>query len=154
MSVLLTEGARSAQPLDEILSAALNEEDAELVPAGPPGPTRTPVNPANDRRRSQFRAEANKARLKRVKARYFPPAAAIILHHRRRECSLEETMLEIYFAGISFSRAEAIAGALWGPTLTPSAISALSQKIIRRITAWLNRPISGHYAYVFLHPIH
>ena len=39
---------------------------------------------------------------------------AIIEHYRRRECSIEEALIEMYLAGVSVRRVEDITEALWG----------------------------------------
>lgn len=40
---------------------------------------------------------------------------AIIERYRRRECSIEEALIEMYLAGVSVRRVEDITEALWGP---------------------------------------
>src|ERR1700733_7248632 len=68
----------------------------------------------------------------------------------RRESSVEEALIEMYLAGISVRRVEDITEALWGTRVSPSTVSNLNQKIYAKIEAWRNKPLEGHYPYVFL----
>ena len=48
---------------------------------------------------------------------------AIIERYRRRESSVEETLIEMYLAGVSVRRVEDITEALWGSKVSPATIS-------------------------------
>jgi transposase-like protein len=87
------------------------------------------------------------------KLRSLPFETQIIERYRRRESSVEEALLEMYYAGVSMRRVEDITDALWGTKVSPSTISALNQKVGVRIDAWRSRPLSGGYAYVWLDAI-
>ena|SRR5699024_4576989 len=84
------------------------------------------------------------------KLRKQPFETAIIERYRRRECSVEEAMIEMYLAGVSVRRVEDITEALWGTKVSPATVSNLNAKIYKHIEAWRNRPIEGHHAYVYL----
>lgn len=88
--------------------------------------------------------------LKVPKLRTLPLETAIIERYRRRECSVEEALIEMYLAGVSVRRVEDITEALWGEKVSPSTISELNKKIYGKIEEWRNRPIEGEYPYVFL----
>lgn len=75
---------------------------------------------------------------------------AIIERYRRRESSVEEAMIEMYLAGVSVRRVEDITQALWGTRVSPGTVSNLNKKIYERIEKWCNRPIEGHFPYVYL----
>tara|TARA_R110002096_G_C14513465_1_gene716362 strand:- start:432 stop:1097 length:666 start_codon:yes stop_codon:yes gene_type:complete len=75
---------------------------------------------------------------------------AIIERYRRREASVEESMIEVYLAGVSVRRVEDITEALWGAKVSPSTISNLNKKIYKQIAVWRNRPIEGTHPYVYL----
>ena len=64
--------------------------------------------------------------------------------------SVEESLVEMYLAGISVRRVESITEALWGERVGPGTISNLNKKIYGRIEEWRNRPIEGEHPYVFL----
>ena len=103
----------------------------------------------SDRNARTGRAQAASGR-PGSKARNLPIGTVIIERHRRGESSTEETLLEIYHAGLSVHQAEEIAATLWGPRVGLAAISDFNRKIARRIDAWRNRAIRGRHLYVFL----
>jgi transposase-like protein len=74
----------------------------------------------------------------------------IIERYRRRESSVEESLMEMYLAGVSVRRVEDIAEALWGTRVSPSTVSDLNKKIYDRIDQWRNRKIEGEHPYVYL----
>jgi transposase-like protein len=82
--------------------------------------------------------------------RKLPLETEIIERYRRKESSVEESLIQMYLAGVSVRRVEDITEALWGQRVSPSTVSELNQKIYATIEAWRNRPIEGQYAYVYL----
>ena len=84
------------------------------------------------------------------KLRRQPFETAIIERYRRRESSIEESLIEMYLAGVSVRRVEDITEALWGTRVSPGTVSKLNQKVYKHIEAWRNRPIEGDYPYVYL----
>lgn len=93
---------------------------------------------------------AGMVELKVPKLRTLPLDTAIIERYRRRECSVEEALIEMYLAGVSVRRVEDITEVLWGEKVSPSTMSELNKKIYGKIEEWRNRPIEGEYPYVFL----
>ena len=65
---------------------------------------------------------------------------AIIERYRRRECSVEEALVEMYLAGVSVRRVEDITEALWGTKVSSGTISNLNQKAYGNIEKWRTRP--------------
>ncbi len=98
----------------------------------------------------QLHTKAGEVTLKMPKPRKLPFDTAILERYRRRESSVEEAMLEIYYAGVSMRRVEDITEALWGTCGSASTVSELNQKIAGQIEQWRNAPIEGEHAYVFL----
>jgi putative transposase len=84
------------------------------------------------------------------KLRSVPFETAIIERYRRREASVEESLVEMYLAGVSVRRVEDITEALWGTRVSSSTVSRLNQRIYRHIEAWRNRAIEGDFPYVYL----
>jgi len=82
--------------------------------------------------------------------RRLPLETEIIERYRRKESSVEESLIQMYLAGVSVRRVEDITEALWGQRVSPSTVSELNQKIYGTIEAWRQRPIEGEYAYVYL----
>ena len=75
---------------------------------------------------------------------------AIIERYRRRECSVEEALLEMYLAGVSVRRVEDITEALWGTKVSPGTISNLNKKAYENIEAWRTRSLNEEYPYIFV----
>ena len=98
----------------------------------------------------KLQTKAGEVNLKVPKLRQQTFETAIIERYRRREASVEEALIEMYFAGVSVRRVEDITEALWGTKVSPSTLSDLNKKVYRHIEAWRNRPIEGDYPYVYL----
>ena len=64
---------------------------------------------------------------------------------------VEETLIEMYLAGVSVRRVEDITEALWGSKVSPATISELNKKASVHIEDWRNRPLQGgRYPYVYV----
>ena len=64
---------------------------------------------------------------------------AIIERYRGREASVEEALIEMYLAGVSVRRVEA----LWGTRVSPSTVSDLNKKIDETIETWRKHSWAG-----------
>jgi transposase-like protein len=98
----------------------------------------------------KLETKAGSVRLKVPKLRRLTFESSIIERYRRRECSVEEALVEMYIAGVSVRRVEDITNALWGTRVSAGTVSRLNQKIYKKIEEWRNRKIEGEYAYVYL----
>jgi transposase-like protein len=98
----------------------------------------------------KLHTKAGEVTLKMPKLRRQPFETAIIERYRRRESSIEESLIEMYLAGVSVRRVEDITEALWGTRVSSGTVSRLNQKVYKHIEAWRNRPIEGEYPYVYL----
>lgn len=76
--------------------------------------------------------------------------SAIIERYKRRECSVEEALIEMYLAGVSVRRVEDITEHLWGTKVSPGTISNMNKQIYDKIDQWRSRPLNDSYAYVYL----
>jgi transposase-like protein len=94
--------------------------------------------------------KAGKVKLQVPKLRTIPFESAIIDRYRRRECSVEEALMEMYLAGVSVRRVEDITEALWGTRVSAGVVSKLNQELYDKIDMWRTRPLQGTYPYVFL----
>lgn len=74
----------------------------------------------------------------------------IIERYRRREASVEESLVAMYVTGVSVRRVEDITEALWGTRVSPSAVSRLNTQIYERINEWRDRPLKKNYPYVYI----
>lgn len=82
--------------------------------------------------------------------RGIPFETVIIERYKRREASVEESLIEMYIAGVSVRRVEYITQALWGTRVSPQAVSNLNKNIYGRIDEWRTRKLDGEYPYVYL----
>jgi transposase-like protein len=98
----------------------------------------------------KLHTRAGEVKLKMPKLRRQPFETAIIERYRRRESSIEESLIEMYLAGVSVRRVEDITEALWGTRVSSGTVSKLNQKVYKHIEAWRNRPIEGEHPYVYL----
>jgi len=94
--------------------------------------------------------KAGEVSLKMPKLRTLPFDTAIIERYKRREISVEESLVEMYLAGVSVRRVEDITEALWGTKVSPGTISNLNKKVYKHIESWRNREITESYSYVYL----
>lgn len=78
---------------------------------------------------------------------------AIIERYKRREASIEESLIEMCLAGVSVGRVEDITEALWGARVSSGTVSKLNLKLYREPEAWRNPPIEGACPYVYLDDI-
>ena len=79
----------------------------------------------------------------------------IIERYRRRESSVEESLIAMYLAYVSVRRVEDITEALWGGKVSPATISELNKKAYVHIKDWRNRPLqSRRYPYVYVDGIY
>ena len=79
---------------------------------------------------------------------------AIIERYKRRECSVEEALIEMYLAGVSVRRVEDITETLWGTKVSSGTIRNLNQKAYKHIEEWRQRPLTGEYPYVYVDGIY
>lgn len=138
------------QTMEETLNGQLETEADRLCKA-----TRYERNPKRKDTRAghysrKLHTKAGEVDLKVPKLRTLPFETAIIERYKRWESSVEESLIEMYLAGVSVRRIEDITQALWGSRVSPSTVSGLNQKIYTKIDTWRNRPLEGVYLYVFL----
>lgn len=98
----------------------------------------------------KLQTKAGEVTLKVPKLRSLPFETQIIERYRRKEASVEESLVEMYLAGVSVRRVEDITEALWGTRVSPSTVSELNQKVYETIESWRSAPIVGGFAYVYL----
>ena len=88
---------------------------------------------------------AGRVELKVPKLRKLPFETAIIERYKRREASVEESLIEMYLAGVSVRRVEDITEALWGTKVSSGTVSNLNKQIYDKIDNWRNRPLREYY---------
>jgi putative transposase len=98
----------------------------------------------------KLHTKAGEVTLKVPKLRKMTFETAIIERYKRREASIEESLIEMYLAGVSVRRVEDITEALWGTRVSSGTVSNLNKKAYENIESWRNKPIEGEYPYVYL----
>lgn len=97
---------------------------------------------------------AGKVELTVPRLRSLPFETEIIRRYQTRQSSVEESLIEMYLAGVSVRRVEDITEALWKTRVSPSTVSDLNQKIYGKIEQWRKQPIEGQYPYIFMDGIY
>jgi transposase-like protein len=137
--------------VEETLNALLDKEADELVNAAKYERSANRQGYRSGHYQRKLITTSGEVKLNVPKLKGIPFETAIIERYRRRECSVEEALIEMYLAGVSVRRVEDITEALWGTKVSPGTISNLNKKAYEHIEAWRNRPLDGgNYPYVFV----
>ena len=140
--------------VEETLNALLDHEADELVNASKYERTENRNGYRSGHYERNFTTTAGDVKLKVPKLKGIQFETAIIERYKRRECSVEEALIEMYLAGVSVRRVEDITEALWGTKVSPGTISNLNQKAYEHIETWCSRKLTGEYAYVYVDGIY
>ena len=140
--------------IEETLNTMLDEEAAELCNAERHERTDERRNYRSGHYHRKLLTSAGEVDLSVPKLRLAPFETAIIERYRRRESSVEESLIEMYLAGVSVRRVEDVTELLWGSRVSASTVSNLNQKVYGKIEEWRNRAIGGEYPYVFVDGIY
>ena len=136
--------------VEETLNAMLDAEADELCGAGRYQRSADRVDTRAGSYGRTLHTSAGDVKLKVPKLRQQVFETAIIERYRRREASVEETLIEMYLAGVSVRRVEDITEALWGTRVSPATVSNLNKKIYAKIDVWRNRAITGEHPRLYL----
>ena len=133
--------------VEETLNALLDHEADELVRAGKYERTGDRKGYRSGHYERNFGTTSGEVRLRVPKLKGIQFETAIIERYKRRECSVEEALIEMYLAGVSVRRVEDITELLWGTKVSFGTISHLNQKAYKHIEEWRQRPLTGEYPY-------
>lgn len=97
-----------------------------------------------------FTVKAGRLGLKVPKLKGALFESAVIERCRRREQSVEESLIDMYLAGVSTRRVDDISRLLWGGRMPSQTLSDKLRKVYDQIDEWRNRPLGGEYPYVFM----
>ena len=81
-------------------------------------------------------------------------APKIVPPHTRVLDGLEEQVLALYAVGLSTRDISAQLEQLYGPSISPTLVSEITDRILTQMREWQNRPLEPVYAFVFLDAIH
>lgn len=140
--------------VEETLNALLDHEADELVRAGKYERTGDRKGYRSGHYERNFGTTSGEVRLRVPKLKGIQFETAIIERYKRRECSVEEALIEMYLAGVSVRRVEDITELLWGTKVSSGTISNLNQKAYKHIEEWRQRPLAGEYPYVYVDGIY
>jgi putative transposase len=136
--------------VEETLNGLLDQEADQLCGASRYERSAERIDTRAGHYSRKLLTKAGEVKLRVPRLRSLPFETQIIERYRRRESSVEESLIEMYLAGVSVRRVEDITETLWGARVSPSTVSELNQKIYGKIEAWRNRPIESNHAYVYL----
>ncbi len=139
----------TGDPLDQDLSHVLDAEETLLEQLELHGQLYPSVEANADDSKTPDSSDHGSS----TKMRDVPAATAIVQRQQDGHCSLEETLLEIYYANISLHEAQEISHTLWGDQVDLAEIRRLCRLVIRRTADWLERPLRRSYTYVFFDSI-
>ena len=136
--------------VEEALNGMLQAEAEELCAAGRHERSEDRKAYRSGSYDRKLQTGAGTVQLKVPKLRGATFETQIIERYRRREASVEESLVAMYVAGVSVRRVEDITEALWGERVSPSAVSRLNERIFERIEEWRERPLSESYPYLYM----
>jgi len=137
--------------IEETLNSLLDKEADELLNASKYERSKDRQGYRSGHYKRNLTTTSGDVTVKVPKLKGIPFETAIIERYRRRECSVEEALIEMYLAGVSVRRVEDITEALWGTKVSPGTISNLNKKAYEHIETWRNRPLTGgNYPYVYV----
>ena len=113
--------------VEETLNALLDAEADQLCGAGRYERSQARQDTRAGSYDRTLQTSAGEVNLKIPKLRRQTFETAISERYRRRESSVEESLIEMYLAGISVRRVEDITEALWGTRVSPSTVSNLNK---------------------------
>lgn len=114
--------------VEKTLNALLDHEADELVNADKYERSSDRKGYRSGHYERNFSTTSGDVTLKGPKLKGIQFETAIIERYKRRECSVEEVLIEMYLAGVSVRRVEDITEALWGSKVSPGTISNLNKK--------------------------
>ncbi len=136
--------------VEETLNQLLQEEADQICCAGRYEHSERRKDTRAGKYTRKLETRVGEVNLEVPKLRKLPFETAIIERYRRREVSIEESLIEMYLAGVSVRRVEDITEALWGSRVSSSTISDLNKKSYENIEKWRNLPITEEFPYVYL----
>lgn len=95
-------------------------------------------------------AKAGRLALKVPKLKGAVFESAVIERYRRREQSVEESLIDMYLAGVSTRQVGDISQLLWGDRMPSQTLSDKLKKVYGDIDSWRTRPLESEYPYVFM----
>lgn len=139
-----------AEKMTQILNAMLDAEADEIANAA-----RYERNGERKAYRAghyerSLTAKAGRLELKVPKLKGAVFESAVIERYRRREQSVEESLIDMYLAGVSTRQVDDISQLPWGDRMPSQTLSDKLKKVYDKIDEWRTRPLESEYPYVFV----
>ena len=99
-------------------------------------------------RKLTVKAGRLKLRVPKLKGALFE--SAVIERYRRREQSVEESLIDMYLAGVSTRQVDDTGQLLWGDRMPSQTLSDKLKRVYAEIDEWRTRPLESEYPYVFM----
>lgn len=115
--------------VEETLNAMLDAEADQLCNAKKYERSEKRSNGRAGHYKRKFHTTSGEVELNMPKLRGAKFETAIIERYKRRESSVEESLMEMYLAGVSVRRVEDITHALWGIKVGAGTVSDLNQQM-------------------------
>jgi transposase-like protein len=141
--------SRIKEAVEDVLQVFLEEEATALSGADRYERTEQRKDYRNGYRERKLVTRVGQVLLKVPRLRELAFTTSIIERYQRRECSIDEALLEMYFAGVSTRRVQDITEALWGGQVSADQMSTLNAKAMEQLEQWRNRKIEGTWPYFF-----
>ncbi len=122
-------GEMVRESVQETLNGMLDAEADRLCNAHRYEHTEARTDQRAGHYKRKLQTRVGEVELKVPKLRQATFETAIIERYRRRESSIEESLMEMYLAGVSVRRVEDIAESLWGMRVSAGTVSDLNQKM-------------------------
>lgn len=139
-----------AEKVTELLNAMLNAEADEITNAAKYERTGERKAYRAGHYERGLTAKAGRLELKVPKLKGAVFESAVIERYRRREQSVEESLIDMYLAGVSTRQVDDISQLLWGDRMPSQTLSDKLKKVYGDIDAWRTRPLEDEYPYVFM----
>lgn len=143
-------GGQVKNAVEDVLNDIMESEAKALAGAEVYERTDARKDYRNGHRKRKLVTRVGEVELNVPRLRSVPFTTAAIERYRRRESSIEEALIEMYLAGVSTRRVSDVTEALFGESVSPSAMSELNKKVYDRLDEWRSRPLEKRHPYVYL----
>ncbi|WP_394894446.1 IS256 family transposase [Bifidobacterium longum] len=140
-----------SRKVEELLNAMLDAEADEITGAAryERASGRRAYRAGHYERNLTVKAGTMTLRVPKLKGAVFE--SAVIERYRRREQSVEESLIDMYLAGVSTRQVDDISRLLWGERMPSQTLSDKLKRVYEDIDQWRNRPLAAHsYPYLFV----
>ena len=140
-----------ATTLEQMMEAELSEQ-LGYEPYEAKG--RNSGNNRNGKRSRTVRSSGGEVEIQVPRDRNGEFKPALLEKHARNTNEIEEKVIALYSKGVSVRDIQDTLHELYGMTVSPNTISAITDKVWALVEEWQNRPLAAIYPIVYLDAIH